>query len=623
MARPQIVDEKLRALPTKPGCYIYKDENGDILYVGKAVNLRNRVRSYFQKAGALTVKIRKMVSRIADLDIVITDSELEALILECNLIKQHQPYYNVRLRDDKHYPYLLLTMAEPFPRLVVTRRVHRGDGNRYFGPYTSSRAVWDSLRLIYKLFPLVTCRKRWNNTVQQRPCLYHHMGRCPHAPCAGLANPEQYRQSASDVALFLEGKQEVLLRKMKADMEDAAENLEFEHAARLRDQIQAVETIIERQKVLSMRGTDQDVVAIVCDEGQAAVQMFFIRNGKLIGQEHFLLDGLQSCDEVDEATAEFVKQYYQDAQDIPTEIIMPTHLEETEIIEQWLRLKKGTKVTLSVPERGEKKHLLEMASANAKLAIEQMRQNSASENDRAMTALAELQDALGLEELPERIEAYDISTLQGTNSVAGMVVFERGKVAKSEFRKFRIKLPETTGEPNDFAMMNETISRRLNAANKGDVKFQKMPDLMLIDGGKGQLSAAMAAASEAGWSQLNMIGLAKQFELVFLPGKSDPIVLPRHSQALFLIQRIRDEVHRFSLTYHRTVRATGLTKSELDKIPGIGPARRNELLKTFGSLERLKRASLQEIAAAPTMNKSIAATVYNSLHGEPVGASTA
>jgi excinuclease ABC subunit C len=590
--------------------------DGEVLYVGKALNLRNRVRSYFQKNGSHTPKVRRMVERIADLELVQTDSELEALILECNLIKQLKPHYNVVLRDDKHYPYLVLTMAEPFPRLLMTRRVHKNDGNRYFGPYTSSRAVWDSLRLIYKLFPLVTCRKKWNNTPVQRPCLYHHMGRCPHAPCAGLGNAEQYREAAADVALFLEGKQEALLKKLKADMDEAAENLEFEHAGRLRDQIQAVETLIERQKVFSLRGGIQDVVAMVADQGQMVVQMFFIRNGKLIGQEHFLLDGEDCCndDDLQEAAAEFVKQYYQDAADIPSEIILPTHLEETVIIEQWLRLKKGSKVSLNVPERGEKKHLLDMAAENAKLTIEQMRKNAASEIDRATNALLELQDALNLDEMPERIEAYDISTLQGTNSVAGMVVFERGKAAKSEFRKFRIKLPETTGEPNDFAMMHEVIRRRLEEANKGNVKFQKMPDLMLIDGGKGQLSAAQAAAQEAGWSQLSMLGLAKQFELIFVPGRSDPIVLPRNSQALFLLQRIRDEVHRFSVTFHRTVRAKTITTSALDAIPGIGDARKRELLKRFGSLERLKRASLDEIASAPSMNSKVAATVYNSLH---------
>jgi excinuclease ABC subunit C len=613
---PERVREKLKALPVKPGCYIYKAADGEVLYVGKALVLRNRVRSYFQKSVAHTIKTRRMVARIADIELIVTDSELEALILECNLIKELKPYYNVRLRDDKQYPYLVLTLSEPFPRLLFTRRVLKNDGNKYFGPYTNSRAVWDSLRLIYKLFPLVTCRKRWTNAREQRPCLYYHMGRCPHAPCAGLANQEQYRQAADDVALFLEGRQEVLVNKLRDGMAAASENLDFEYAARLRDQILAVETLIERQKVLSLRGGNQDVVALVTDQGQMAVQMFFIRNGKLIGQEHFLVEGEQSDDEITEAAADFVKQYYQSAADIPSEIILPAHLEETEIIEQWLRLRKGSKVTLSAPERGEKKRLLDMASRNARLAIEQMRKNTATEADRMMSSLAELQEALGLDDLPERIEAYDISTIQGSSSVAGMVVFERGKPAKSEYRKFRIKMPVQTGEPNDFAMMRETISRRLAQAAEGNPKFAQMPDLMLIDGGKGQLSSALAAAEEAGCPKLSMIGLAKQFELVYLPGRPEPIVLPKNSQALFLLQRIRDEVHRFSLTYHRSVRAVAITSSLLDTIPGVGKARKNALLKNFGSVERLKSATLADLAAAPTMNSRIAAAVYNTLHAE-------
>jgi excinuclease ABC subunit C len=614
MARNTTLYEKLKALPNDPGCYLFKDSHGEILYVGKAVNLKNRVRSYFQKSTALSPKTRRVVQRTVDLDIVITDNELEALILECNLIKQHRPMYNVRLRDDKHYPYLVLTTSEPFPRLLITRRVKKGDGNRYFGPYTNSRAVWDSLRLIYRLFPLVTCRKKWDNTRQQRPCLYHHLGRCPHAPCAGLANQEEYLAAVSDVALFLEGKQEVLIKKMRSEMEEAAEKLEFERAGRLRDQIAAVETIVERQKVLSQKGADQDVVALVMDNGQAAVQMFFIRNGKLIGQEHFLLEGTQEDEGFEEATAEFLKQYYQEAAHIPQEIIVPAQVEESEIIEQWLRSKRGTRVTLTFPERGDKKHLLEMASSNAKLALEQMKHNSAAEADRTMMAMESLREALGVEELPERIEAYDISTIQGRYSVGGMVVFERGKPAKSEYRRFRVLMREVTGEPNDFAMMREVITRRLNAATNGDLKFQRMPDLMLIDGGKGQLTSALAAASETGYSHIPMVGLAKQFELVFLPGQPDPLVLAKNSPALHLLQRVRDEVHRFSVAYHRNLRGKNATLSVLDTIPGIGPRRRKELIKFFGSVDRLKGASVHDIAAAPAMNKKVAAAVYNMLH---------
>ncbi len=608
------LQEKLSSLPTSPGCYLYKDSAGEIIYVGKAVNLRNRVRSYFQKGAKLNPKTRKLVSRIADMDIVVVDSELEALVLECNLIKQHRPHYNIRLRDDKHYPYLVLTLHEPFPRLLVTRRVTQ-NGDKYFGPFTNSRAVWDSLRLIYRLFPLVTCRKRWDNTPQQRPCLYHHMGRCPHAPCAGLGDKEEYRRMVGDVALFLDGKQDKLVQQLRAEMDKAADDLEFEKAARLRDQLAAVEVLIERQKVVSTNAADQDVVALVNEEGKSAVQMFFIRNGKLIGQEHFLLDGTEGDDRIEDATAEFVKQYYQEASYVPREIILPAHVDESVIIEQWLRQKKGTKVTLTVPERGEKKHLLEMASTNAKLALEQMRATAASEYDRTMGALLELMDALSLESPPERIEAYDISTIQGSFSVGGMVVFQDGKPAKSEYRRFKIKLPTQTGEPNDFAMMREVLTRRLRAYKEGDPKFSVLPDLMLIDGGKGQLAVAISVAAELE-IELPLIGLAKQFELIFLPGQSDPLVLARNSQALFLLQRIRDEVHRYSVTYHRQLRGKNATMSVLDTIPGIGQTRRRELLRFFGSVDKLKHASIDEIAAAPAMNKRVAASVHKLLHGE-------
>ena len=361
MAVTPTLEEKLKSLPQSPGCYLYKDAAGEIIYVGKAINLRNRVRSYFQKGTKHSAKTRKLVSRITDVDIVVVDSELEALVLECNLIKQHRPHYNVRLRDDKHYPYLMLTLSEPFPRLLVTRRIKQ-DGNKYFGPFTNSRAVWDSLRLIYRLFPLVTCRKSWNNTPQQRPCLYHHMGRCPHAPCAGLGNQPEYRQMVDDVALFLDGKQDKLVKQLRTEMEAASEDLQFERAARLRDQLQGIETLIERQKVVSTNQADQDIIALVNDQGKSAVQMFYIRNGKLIGQEHFLLDGMEGEEGIEQATADFVKQYYQDATYVPKEIILPTHVEETVIIEQWLKQKRGAKVTLTVPERGEKKQLLDMAA---------------------------------------------------------------------------------------------------------------------------------------------------------------------------------------------------------------------------------------------------------------------
>nr|CAA9228403.1 Excinuclease ABC subunit C [uncultured Armatimonadetes bacterium] len=611
--------QKLENLPTNPGCYLYKDKEGTILYVGKAVNLRNRVRSYFHKSADHSPKTRRLVAQIADMEWIVTDTELEALILECNLIKKHRPKYNIRLRDDKHYPYLMLTTSEPFPRVLITRRVKQGDGNKYFGPYTNSHAVYETTRLIYRLFPLVTCRKYWTNNERQKPCLYHHMGRCPEAPCAGLADKERYAQGVKDAELFLSGRQDTLIREMERQMDAAAEDLQFERAAKLRDQIHSLRTIAERQKVVNTTQGDQDVIAVVNDEAGACVQMFFIRGGKLIGQEHFLLDGAGgdgtagSGDSLQEATAEFVKQYYQDASFVPSEILLPAHLEELEIMESWLRQKKGAKVTINVPERGEKKHLIEMAATNARLALEQIKAQSQAEQDRNDSALRQLALALEMpDNLLTRIEAYDISNVQGRHAVGGMIVFERGKPKKAEYRRFKIENP--SGDPNDFAMMYEVLTRRFNQMTEGNPKFTEEPDLILIDGGKGQLNAARDAMKQFGYD-FPMIGLAKQFELVFVPGRDEPIELPRNSAPLFLLQRVRDEVHRFAIAYHRNVRGRAAQMSVLDEIPGIGPTRRRALLKFFGSVEKMRQATAEELAKAPGMNGKVAGDLYAYLRG--------
>jgi len=605
--------EKLKNLPTLPGCYLYKDRDGTIIYVGKAINLRNRVRSYFQKSANHTPKTKRLVANIVDMEWIVTDTELEALILECSLIKKHRPKYNVRLRDDKHYPYLLLTTSEPFPRLLITRRVKQGDGNRYFGPFTNSHAVGETMNLVYRLFPLVTCKKYWTNKPEQRPCLYHHMGRCPEAPCAGMADRDRYAQGVRDAELFLSGRQEKLIKDLERQMEEAADNLEFERAAKLRDRIQSVRTVVERQKVVDTTAGDRDVMAVVSDPAGAIVQMFFVRGGRLIGQEHFLLDGTEGEGGIEEATGEFVKQYYQDASYVPSEILLPAHVEEMEIIESWLRQKKGAKVTLQVPERGEKKRLVEMAATNARLALDQIKAASAAEQSRLDGALRELAEALGMpDNLLRRIEAYDNSNIQGRHAVGGMVVFEEGKPKKADYRRFKIEMSE--GEPNDFAMMFEMLTRRFNQMAEGNPKFTASPDLILIDGGKGQLSAAQDAMKQFGYV-FPMIGLAKQFELVYVPGRDEPIELPRNSPALFLLQRVRDEVHRWAITYHRNVRGRAAQMSVLDEIPGIGPLRRRNLLKFFGSVERMKQASLDDLTKAPGMNRAAAQSVYDYLKG--------
>lgn len=610
--QPLTLAEKLKSLPTNPGCYIYKSAEGQIIYVGKAINLRNRVRSYFQKSANHSPKTKRLVSHIVDMEWIVTDSELEALILECNLIKKHQPKYNIRLRDDKHYPYLLLTTSEPFPRLLITRRVKSDDKNRYFGPFTNSHAVSESMNLVYKLFPLVTCRKPWTNKPEQKPCLYHHMGRCPEAPCAGLADKERYAQGVKDVELFLSGRQDKLLKDLKSKMEAAAEDLEFERAARLRDQINAISQIVERQKVVNTQGGDQDVLAVVADELGAAVQMFFIRGGKLIGQEHFLLDGTDTEGGVEEATAEFVKQYYQDASYVPGEILLPTHVEELEIMESWLRQKKGAKVTLAVPKQGEKKKLVELAATNATLALNQIRERSAAEQSRLNVALRELATALGMpDNTLRRIEAYDNSHVQGKYAIGGMIVFEEGKPKKSEYRRFKI---QTVAGGDDFAMMFEVLSRRFAQMAEGNPKFTPEPNLILIDGGKGQLASALDAMRQFGYD-FPMIGLAKQFEQVYLPGESEPIELTRNSQALFLLQRVRDEVHRWAITYHRQLRGSAAKMSVLDEIPGIGPTRRKALLKFFGSVEKMKVATVEELRKAPGMNQKVAQELFDYLRG--------
>lgn len=608
---PQAVAEKLETLPTKPGCYLHKDKNGTIIYVGKAINLRNRVRSYFQKSANHTPKVRRLVSNIADLDYIVCASELEALVLECTLIKKHQPHYNVRLRDDKQYPYLCLTMSEPFPRLILVRRV-RQDQNRYFGPYPNSRNVYATMEVVNRLFPLISCGKSFDGRPVQKPCLYHHMGQCL-APCAGLAEKAEYATAVKDVADFLDGRQEQIVKKLKAQMEEAAENLEFERAARLRDRVLGVEEVLQRQKVITSEMIDQDVIAMVEDNtglNGACVQMFFIRGGKLIGQNHFLVEGTGE-ESQENVIQEFVKQYYQNANYIPQEILLPQVMEESEIIQSWLKQKKGKKVEIQVPVRGDKKKLVEMATENATHAMEQIKAELRAKLGNTQKALEELAEALGLPEPPQRIECYDISNIQGAHQVASMVVCEKGQMDKQEYRRFKIKREDN--QPNDFASMREVITRRLKEAQADNPRFNRLPNLLIVDGGRGQVSSAQAAMDEVGLA-VPLCGLAKQFEHLFLPGEPDPVILPRNSQALYLVQRIRDEAHRFANTFNAQLRSKAQTRSILDDIPGIGPKRRKALQLHFGSVSKMKAATQAELAQAPGMNLKLAEIVYDHLH---------
>jgi excinuclease ABC subunit C len=608
MAVAPLVQDKLFRLPDRPGVYIYRDEAGKVLYVGKAVNLKNRVRSYFQEGGGHSPRIQIMVPRVRDIETIVTDSEIEALILESNLIKKHHPHYNVRLRDDKQYPYICLTMNEPFPRPIVVRRVKK-DGNRYFGPYTNSWSMRQALREIKQEFRLRTCSRQIEVGDQQKVCLDYHIGLCD-GPCASLISRTDYRSRVEEVAQFLEGKSDAVLKQLKGQMEEAAGSLNFEKAARLRDQVQAVQNVVERQKIVSTELSEQDIVALVTDNVQTCVQLFFIRGGRLVGQEQRFLDGAHP-EELPSAAGQFLGQYYAEAAQVPREILLSHEPEEREVIAGWLRELRGSKVELMAPQRGEKRRLVEMAEKNAMLAIEERRGRMAGDQAKADEAILELAEALALPNLPYRMEAFDISNLQGTEIVAAMVVFEGGQPKKADYRKFKIKTVE--GKPDDFASMREVIGRRLERLEAGDEKFGETPDLILIDGGKGQLGAAVDVARERG-VEVPMIGLAKQFEEIYLPGRPDPVRLPRSSQALFLLQRIRDEAHRFGITYHRSLRSKAATVSALDGITGIGRKRREQLLKHFGSMEAMKHASLDALVGVPGMTRPAADRVYQFLH---------
>jgi len=602
----EAVDQKLKALPSLPGCYIFRDEEGLVLYVGKALSLKSRVRSYFQKSSQHGTRIARMVSRVRDVEWIVTDSELEALILECNLIKEHRPPYNVRLRDDKSYPYIVVT-KEKFPRVLFTRKL-RKDGSRYFGPYSSAFSVRDTLQLLHKVFKLIPCGKSWSGDAVQKPCLYFHMERCM-APCAGLAEPNEYKREISNVILFLEGKSDTLIKSLESRMQEHAEALEFEHAAKLRDTIENIQTVMERQKVIAGDSKDQDVIAVVKDDRGAAVQMFYVRGGKLIGQRTFYLDGAAETNP-SEAVEEFVKRYYTDAPEVPSEVLLPVEIAERTIVESWLRGKKGRSVHVTVPQGGEKLKLVEMAANNAELALQQFTQEELAKEEWSAEAAQALQDALNLPAPPERIEGFDISNIQGTAPVASMVVFEGGQPAKNEYRRFKIKYnPES---PDDFAMMRETILRRFKNYKENNPKFAKLPDLIMIDGGRGQLNAAIKALDELG-IVLPAIGLAKKQELIFLQGSPEPVQLPLNSAGLLLLRRLRDEAHRFAVSYHRKLRDKRLFGSPLEEIPGVGPRRRRMLLRAFGSVANIRRASIEEIAAVPTLTETLARKVKEAL----------
>ena len=674
------IQQTLDTLPIKPGVYLMKNDDGTIIYVGKAINLRNRVRSYYH-SNAFDAKVISLTAHVEKIEFIVTDTELEALVLENNLIKKYRPKYNIRLKDAKTYPYIKITWQDNFPKVFMTRRMD-DDGARYFGPFTAVWAVHETLDTLRKIFPYLTCDRDITGK-DKRACLYYDIGLCL-APCIGAASREDYRGMIDRLAQFLQGHSEEVTENIHGKLQSAAENLEFERAAVFRDQLQAIARITEHQKVVSPQMIDQDVIAFAKDDGNACVQIFFIRAGKLLGREYFVLEGTTHAN-TDDVLSSFVQQFYDQAAYIPPEILLPEMIDEAKIIESWLK-QKGTTTTIRVPHNGNGgRELLNMAEENARITLETIKQQWLADKTKHLQAVEELQQALEMESPPLRMECYDISNIQGTNSVGAMVVFENGAAKKSDYRKFKIK---SVIGANDFASLQEMLRRRFKryqdakkaeqssgewgeergeiergsdgeiesdekrvspdnglprndgqespssspqapvskkkskiplskgirtAERKNDESWARMPDLVIIDGGKGQLHAAEEVFLEAGIEGVKLISLAKREEEVFTPQRADSLRLPKNSAALHLLQRIRDEAHRFGITYHRSLRAKKGLHSQLDAIPGIGPRRRRALLQKFGSLDAIRDADMQELLQVEGMTKSAAEKLKENL----------
>ena len=620
------IRKQLAALPVRPGVYIMRNGKGEVIYVGKAAKLRDRVRSYFGSPKGMEPKTRALRGHIEDFEYIVVGNAGEALILEATLIKRHQPFFNIRLKDDKRYPYLKVDVQNPWPRVYITRRIEK-DGARYFGPYANAGSVRHTLDLTKKLFPWRSCTKEITGR-DARPCLDYYIKRCI-APCTAFCTKEEYDEVIQQVLLFLEGKSDDVLRRLKQQMEDASAKMEFERAAMLRDQLRSIERTVERQMISTTKNEDLDAFGVSRNGDQACIQVFFVRGTQMIGRDNFVVEGV--TDESEGAVlSNFLLQYYESAQYIPKLVAVPHDPDERETIEELLSEKRGSLVEIRIPERGEKKRLVELAGENAREALDMMRVRWLADTDKTDQALDQLREELSLPEVPHRIECYDNSNIQGTSPVSSMVVFVDGKPANNQYRRFKVK---TVVGADDFATMAEIMRRRFRRvqvilpaalAQSGDgpegpgfstpersaaEDAWDLPDLVIIDGGKGQLAAAAQAMREMGVHHIPVVGLAKRFEELFVPDEDEPIVLPRGSEALYMVQRIRDEAHRFAITFHRQVRAKSSIQSALDTIPGIGPKRKKALLKKFGSAKAIREAEVDEIASTLGFTRALAEKV--------------
>ena len=598
------LQDKLDQLPDRPGVYLYKDAKAQIIYVGKAASLRSRVRSYFQESRARDPKTDALVGQIRDLEYIVTTNELEALILESNLVKKHRPRYNIILRDDKHYPFLKLTTSEEFPRLVVARRVQQ-DGDAYFGPFYPATAMRETLRLVRQLFPLRTCRIKIDGQLP-RPCIQFFIHRC-NAPCTGQETKEGYARTVSEVQRFLEGKDDDLVKELTRRMEAAAAEMRFEQAAVVRDRIQALNTVRERQKIISTEETDEDIIGLVRQGPDACVQLFFVRKGRLLGRESFYFDRLVGESD-GEVLSAFVRQFYARSVTPAPEIVLSSEIAEAPLVLEWLRQRRGGRVELLAPQRGRRRELVAMAEENAALALQA---HLLSRTNRHQAVREELGRALGLAEPPDRIECFDISNIQGSDTVASMVVWQGGDMKKDDYKRYKIR---TVTGPDDFASMQEVLTRRYAKALEGE---GPLPDLILLDGGRGQLGVGVKVLEDLGLDYLPIASLAKRAEEVYTPDRLQPLVLDLGSPALQTLQKIRDEAHRFAITYHKKVRARRTISSELDRIPGVGPSVRTHLLKMLGSARGVRAASVAELAGVPKVTPKLAQRIHDHFHPVP------